>query len=208
MSLDDPTTHLRSEDFGVVRMSTDHVCPCCQREIEADEDVALLTVVQGQVVRGRLETTPVVDANNDFQYEPLFVHLQMCWQDLYHELEIIAEEVEPRNDLDEEIACELCKSTIRAGETMVFAQYGEFHTSRRRPNNSTRASYSFKPYGGLDDNSSPICLSCILNVVGDSLQPWEDISENGECSYCTHARCWRVAHCRCECHEEFNYEGK
>lgn len=200
--LDDPTSFLESEDFeidGEVRLPTGLICPGCGNEIEADDDVALVQVVQASIHRGRFEVYPVIGENKDFKYPPKFFHLRPCWSDLLTDLEKIGEgnKVE---DLLGRIPCETCGSGIRDGETLVQAEYGEFHTDPRRPNNQEAKIYKFKALQEAEA-SSEICLSCILNIVDNELAEWEDLSECGECGYCTHRRCWRIAQCGCECHQ-------
>lgn len=198
--LDDPTSFLTSEDFEApeVRLYTGLICPCCHEQIEADDDVAMLQVGQGAIDRGKFEFYPSIAESKDFKHPPVFMHLKKCWSDLYTDLENIGENTKHRDPLSR-IECETCHSGIRDWEVMVLAQYGEFHTSPRSPHN--QPIYVFKPFEDAECQSE-ICLSCILNLVGDELRAWEDVSENRECSYCTHARCWRIAQCGCDCHQE------
>jgi hypothetical protein len=198
--LDDPTSFLSSEDFEEpsIRYLTSLICPCCREEIEADEDVALLQVGQVSLDRGKFEFYPSVGEDKDFKYKPIFLHLKKCWSDLYEDLQKIGGD-QTVYDTYSRVKCETCESGIRDWEVMVLAQYGEFHTSPRHPNNDSNTIYTFKPLEDADSQSE-LCLSCILNLVGDELGQWEDLSENKECGYCTHARCWRIAQCGCECH--------
>lgn len=202
MRMSDYSSFLDSkENYEHVRMYTGHSCPVCRRGIEADDDVSLALVVQAQQVTGGNKFHPLLTASGEYRFEPVFFHFKGCWQDIYHDLEKIAEDTDVRRDLASHLNCETCGSGIREWEIMVLAQYGEFRTSRRSPNGSP--TYIFSPFKDVD-NSSHICIACILNLVGDTMQVWEDISENGECSYCTHSRCWRVAQCGCDCHMERN----
>lgn len=194
----DDSSFLRREDFDP-RIKTRHVCPVCNDTIDADEDVAVLQVVQGCMESDVLETTPILDGEGDFKFEPIFIHFRGCWTDIYADLEKIAEDTDPVRDLQEEIKCNVCQSSIRAWEVMVSVHYGEFTTSRRSPNNRP-PEYLFKEFTDMEDPTTELCIPCILNVVSESLAAWEDVSENGECNYCTHNRCWRKETCNCSCH--------
>ncbi len=186
-------------DYHPHRIPTGHTCPVCEHMVEADDDAAFLQVVQHEVVTGGRRYHPLTNGLGEFQYEPLFIHMQGCWQDTYHDLEKIVEDCEAKLDLRGTADCDVCGSAIREWEVMVLAQYGEFHTSKRSPDHTKN--YIFSHFKDVD-YTSEICISCVLNLTGDSLQAWEDLSENGECLYCTHSRCWRVAQCGCECHAD------
>lgn len=196
--LDDPSSFLRQRDHDPYRMLTGHTCPSCKDHIEADDDVALIQIVQYEMVSVLPKFHALTDVGGDFRFPPLFFHLKVCWSDLFQDLEKIAEDTSPRKDSRSHISCEICGSGIREWEVMGLAQYGEFKNSQRFPNH--QKSYIFKPFEDVDSQSE-ICLSCLINVTSNELAEWEDVSENGECAYCTRDRCWRVAQCRCECHE-------
>lgn len=198
--LRDESSFLLARDLNIEKMPTGHTCPCCQEGIEADDDAALLQVVQSELISNQLHCTPLVGKDGDYLYEPIFVHMKGCWSDLFDSLERYCEDDQPVKDGLEIAPCEVCGSSIRAWEVMVLAQYGEFGQSPRSPNNEPRG-YVFKHFQDMDEPTTEVCLVCILKVVNSSLPPWEDLSENGECTYCTTKRCWRQETCDCDCHE-------
>jgi hypothetical protein len=195
--------YLRKSDFDTHRLRTGHVCPCCGEEVDADDDVALLLVVRVQVnAEGELEYFPETDDEGDFSYSPQFVHLVPCFNDLYSDLQHAVEPGEEPKQLDEEVVrCDICMSSILGWELLLFTQPGEFYTSPRAPSGDDSQKYRFRPRSGKDQDDSHICLSCTLNLVGTKLVELEDISEGGECNYCSHAQCWRTEGCSCPCHK-------
>lgn len=189
-------------DDDLFRMATGIECACCCQEVEASEEAALLLIVQTQQVGDRIEHYPVLkDSDGDYQFTPLFVHLEGCWKDVEEGIQEKIEDNLPVEDAWSILTCRFCGSGVREWEYLALGQFGEFHCSPHQPNPHTPV-YKFQPWEGQDETSIRICLSCITKIGEETLDDWGEVSQFGECIYCTHGRCWRDPTCSCFCHQE------
>lgn len=201
-SLLERDSYLQDTDFEEPTLHTEIYCGCCTQEVEGDEDVALLTIVQAQKVNGKLECYPVLDVDGDFQFPPQFIHLRTCWDDLCDGIRQLASDELPVQDTEILLECYFCKSAIREWEYFAFVQFGEFYVSDRQPTNE-KILYTFVEFTNDETYAiSHFCVACINRISLEALEDWKDVSQVGECAFCTYARCWRDPSCSCFCHIE------
>lgn len=187
------------EDGQEVQMDTGLECACCLQNIEATEDTIFLQIVQVQRGNGELEYLPVVKpSDGDYQFSPMFVHLGGCWKDVLEGIQDKVGDTPPLEDALALLQCTCCHSGIRELEYFALGQMGEFYCSPRRPEN--QPVYTFQTWGKNTETLVYLCLACITKISEDTLCPWDEVSQMGECVFCTHARCWRAGHCSCFCH--------
>lgn len=178
--------------------ATEHSCAECETYIGFNDDIVLLMRVRPSVVEGDLTFDPIWE--EDPALDP---HMFMHYECFEHVGEEVAEAAGDEPPLDEEHAilhCDYCSANIRMGEICVTATLGEIALSARLTNTTTFVQAVEK------DNSvaAPyvICLPCTFHLVEISgLLSWSDLSQKGECYFCTKARCWRAGRCNCDCHK-------
>lgn len=186
-------------------METGLDCACCTQEVEASEEAVFLQIVQAQSINEKIEYYPVLkDSDGDYQFSPLFVHLDGCWEDVQEGIHEKIEDTPPVEDAYSLLPCTSCGSGIREWEYFALGQHGEFHCSPHTPGHAPV--YAFVPWGGKDEKRIHTCLACIAKISEDTLDDWDDVSQIGECAFCTHARCWRDPSCSCFCHMEPPHE--
>ena len=103
---------------------------------------------------------------------------------------------EPITDDVPLVTCTLCDRAIQDGETLTVV----------RPIEMLQTDPGRKGKGGgeyviLDDEDGLACLRCnneLARIL--ELSSLEEMSEDGECSSCTHRACWRHGPCDCYCH--------
>lgn len=178
---------------------TDIICADCEDPISCGDEIVLVQIVQPKLAGGALLYYPVIDENDvegDFLFEP-YVYCFSCWDDHYWDLKREAEDVPPVQDLHAVVECACCGSGVREWEYAATFTVGELSLSAREPNN-VRGPH-FVPNG----KPEVICLYCMIVLNDNYITMWEALSQFGECTDCTHTRCWRYEHqCGCSCHEE------
>lgn len=191
---------MRAEDDDEeITMDTDLECACCTQEIEATEEVIFLQIVQAQRTSNGVEYYPVLkDSDGDYQFAPLFLHLDGCWKDVKEGILEKNQDAPPVEVTAPVLICTCCGSGIREWEYLAFGQPGEFYCSPHTP--SKKPVYTFGPWGGKDEERTHVCLACITKIGEETLDDWDEVSQIGECVFCTHARCWRDVSCSCFCH--------
>lgn len=188
-------------EFDPEDLETGLECACCQQDIET-EDIISLQISQIQKIEGKIQFFPILnELNGDFQYPPLFIHLDACWKDVQDGAAEKVEDLPPVTSFGDLITCEFCHSGIRESEYLAFGEYGELHISIRQPD-VNRMSYVFQPWKGRDIHEVTICLSCVTRIGEGILEDWDGVSQMGECVFCTYSHCWREINCSCFCHHE------
>lgn len=195
---------------AVNRMAvTGHICTKCGEAIEAAQETYLATVCY--VVHTQLDRAAVVgegleefdvltDDGTELAYEPLFFCLG-CWDEISSDLNEIVEDEPPVETEDDVLRCSFCQSGILQFEHFCRIQLGELHLKPQMPHRELN--YRFTRTCFTTANTPAMCLSCMTYVTEQILEIWEDVTQDGECADCAHARCWRDEHCsiECECHE-------
>lgn len=198
--------YLCGEDDVEAAMDTGLECACCIQDVEASEDVIFLQIVQTQNINEKFECLPILKpSDGDYQFSPIFVHLDGCWKDVIEGIHDKVEDTPPVEDPFAVLECSCCHSGIRELEYFALGQMGEFYCSPHRPGN--QPVHTFQPWKGRDETLVHICLACITKISEDTLCEWNDVSQVGECVFCTHARCWRDGRCSCFCHMDGSDEG-
>lgn len=177
------------------------VCFCskCEGEIRLTEEIFIVRFARPYLDdKGMLVTQEYTPEGRDIE-EP-HVYCFGCWEDIREDAQIATED-EPPYEVKEAITeCYICKSSICAGETMALEVYGEFHTSKRRPNN--------QPSVVFETNAEPnhVCLDCVTQMDFDHIRPnfidsIEVVDHDGfnTCEPGIRRRCWqdrsRCTHC-------------
>lgn len=172
---------------------TEHSCASCGEAISYTEEVFLLSVVQAQLINGRVEYYDLLDDEGDFAYTPYFFEFS-CWESIEEDLRDRAKDVPPIMDELSLTECAACESDIRPWETMGLISFGELHSSQRTPAGPTTV------FADMGDKHH-ICIAC-LYVLNDVGQFWVNSMNQGYPGYRTceegiHARCWRMSTCSC-----------
>lgn len=172
---------------------TEHNCASCGEALSYTEEVFLLSVVQAQLIDGRIEYYDVLDDSGDFAYIPYFFEF-VCWESIEEDLKDRAKDVPPIVDNQSLLECAACESDIRAWETLGLVSFGELHSSRRTPDGPSTI---FTEMG----DKRHVCISC-LYTINDVGQFWENGMSEGypgykACEEGIHARCWRMETCSC-----------
>lgn len=168
-------------------------CAHCDSEIEIDADIALVQYVMPYINGAEITYVTLSNDEGEPVVPPLYFGFS-CWENMGQD---IAEMVADEPPLEEEwaaLSCDYCRCSIRMGEKCCTVTLGEIAQSQRAKDTTTFVPTDGGPY--------VMCLVCATRMV-DLLQrddEWTDISQNGECYFCTKARCWRVGRCMCNCH--------
>jgi hypothetical protein len=175
---------------------TGFVCTDCGDDITYMDEVFVLDVVQPMKCESGTLYYEVTDEQNPeegFIFEPYRFCFQ-CWEKNYEEIRNETQDEPPVLDTYSEHECVLCASGIRDQELAGRFTLGEFHVSARAPNGIRGP--CFTPIG----NPDLLCLYCLSLLNDGYIDMWPDLSENGECTDCIQARCWRYTECHCRCH--------
>ena len=146
-------------------------CDCCGEGLPYAEEVFVLEVMEAAEENGQLFHDILRDdVEGDYLYRPYMMHIA-CWEEA---LEAIDEAIADRPPMEAEdpiLKCSRCESTIGNFEPFVASTFGEISVSERSP--SGQPSAVFEPMG----NITPVCLMCIVHVVDDHLDEWEELVE-------------------------------
>lgn len=178
--------------------ATDVVCANCEAAVNYDDEAVLVQIVQPQHIGGRVLYLQVInedDVEGDFLFTP-YVYCFECWDGYFADLKKEAEDAPPVQDPEAIVRCTCCGSGIRAWEYLATFTIGELHVSGREPNNIPGPQFigTAKP--------EAICLYCMTVLNDNYISMWDELSQTGECTDCTLARCWRHDNCQCGCHQE------
>lgn len=181
------------------REKTGHTCSDCEGDALYLEEVFLIHIMQPQVVGGQVVFHNIIDEDDphgDFLFQPFFFCFE-CWENHYHELQEAVRDEPPVSDEFSAIECSCCGSGIREWEYTGVFTLGEFHVSKRAPNNFHGP--KFVPNG----KPETLCLYCLSIINDNYIAMWDDLSQEGECGDCLLIRCWRHPEgCGCGCHTE------
>jgi hypothetical protein len=172
-------------------------CPVSGESIAYVEGVLAITVVvAAQTHDGRLQPQlAVTDEKDDLLYTPQFIP-SSAWEDTFEELEEARSSAGSIKDPYGICDCGVCKSSIRSGEVILLAAFGEIHRSKRTPNGTD----GLNTFEMLDNNPTIICTACENVLHGKILQLWEEpVKQSNECAHGTQSRCWRHG---CQAHKD------
>jgi hypothetical protein len=188
-----------SSSHAVSHLNTELTCISCGDDLEPAQEVFLATICYALEAGDFYDELEVLDEEEKAPaFEPLFFDLD-CWDEVTDGLNEIVEDEPPEEHNNALLRCHFCASGILQLERYSRIRLGELHLSPRRPNGEM--TFRFVETG---PRSQVMCLSCMTHVSCGILEIWEDVTQEGECGDCAHARCWREDKCplECACHEE------
>lgn len=171
------------ELFKLINKS-EHTCDKCGSSIQYTDEIYMLQVVQPYIQSGQLLFAPVQAEDGDFLYEPCFLEF-MCWEEVEEDMREKMEDHPPILDDFAILDCAICESGIRQWEYSGLAVYGELHCSKRSPDGNPTSIFDSQ-----DPSPVVFCIAC-LKKIDESIELWDDVDQNGECSEGTFIRCWR-----------------
>lgn len=145
-------------------------CDCCGEGLPYCEEVFVLEVMEAAGEGGQIFHDVLLDEDGDHRYRPYMMHLQ-CWEAVLEHIDEATADQPPMEAEGGILKCSRCASTIGNFEPFVGATFGEISVSERSP--SGLPSAAFTPMGRL----TPVCLSCIVHVIDDHLDDWEELVE-------------------------------
>lgn len=187
--LDDTTSYLKAEDFDIDGTDeeddsskdfwyrTHLMCSSCEEHILFDSEIIAIVVVQGQYIvlpdeetgkpRGRVEFYPVLNDEEDFEYEPVLLHFE-CWEEIceeYHELIADEPKMRSRTPATDICKCSFCHAGLGPFQEFARVILGEITVSERR--NQT----AFKETEG--GSPEPVCLGCMDRIHEQCIELWK-----------------------------------
>jgi hypothetical protein len=169
--------------------SSSQVCHSCQDYLKYTDEIFVFTVSSIQVSASGMFFPPrLSEDGSDYLLEPIFVCFSCC-EGAMEELAEEYADIPPVEDLYAVHVCVNCGSGMRNQETAVVVCFGEIHLSHREPNGVGGQ----ERFEGMDLEPDVLCLPC-TNKLSEDLLPdlWSaPLSQQGECSGGTYARCWK-----------------
>ena len=190
---------------------TEMLCGSCQEFIQLREDITVIHLSMPYIdIRGEVVFTVLLDDEGEPQAEPLFYGYE-CWENVGQELAECLADAPPVEEDGALLTCDFCNSSVRMGEKCATIHLGEFIKAERQRGRSGPFFSQPAPEPGstflpADEIPGVICLSCVQTMVTNvsdrfaAFGMWDHVSQNGECRFCTTARCWRIGRCMCDCH--------
>jgi hypothetical protein len=202
IALEEQENEEEDEDDGSI--PSELICMECMTLVNVGADVVLLKLVVPYALHDNPTIpqfdelmAPHFDARIGTWFEPLLEAIWFDYECFENNAEALAESLEDVPPVEEPgsvLLCDYCGFSIHMGEKCVTATLGEVVFSERVLGTTSFEKAEGEPYA--------MCLSC-ANTLFDlaELQGHEGLlTQNGECSDCTTARCWRVGRCMCRCH--------
>jgi len=156
------------EDDDEIDYRSEQECPCCQELILYTAEVFLLEIDQAAIVNGDLVIEPIQDAEGDYQFRPYILHLE-CMEEVIEQIREATEDQPPVAAEDPVLQCSQCGSTINQLEPFAASTFAEVQVSQRRPGGDAAEKILAL------DNAKPICLACMVHVIEDHFEDWEDL---------------------------------
>lgn len=155
---------------------TSHDCACCQEYLTYTDEIYLLEVVEAAHHDGGIYVEPIVSETGDYAFDPLLLHIE-CWEEVKEQIRISREDEPPVECANGIFFCTSCESTIGAAEPFVSTTFGEIRISQRRPNGGSAEKVDKM------GPSDPVCMACMVRVIEDFLDNWEDLLEALDINY-------------------------
>jgi len=188
--LEDPTSYLRTRDLDTGRGTVEEedfpedywyrthlTCSSCNEHICFDEEVIAIVVVQAQYIvqpdeetgkpKGSVQFYPVLDDDEDFEYEPLLLHFD-CWEEIceeYHELIADEPKVRSRNPTTDVCKCSFCHDGIGPFQNFARVILGEITVSERKKQTTFKETEGGSP--------EPVCLACMERINEQCIELWK-----------------------------------
>ena len=153
-----------------------HICAGCQECLTYTDEIFLLCVSESEQRDGQIVTSPITDASGEYRFPPLILHIE-CLEELMEQVYQLRGDEPPVECMNGIIFCDSCSSTIGPLEPYVTSTFGELHVSQRRPNGESTDT--------IEQLSAPtaICMACMVYVVQDYLEDWDDLLEALEINF-------------------------
>lgn len=145
-------------------------CDCCGEELFLTDEVFVLEVSEAVRENNQFFSDFLRDEEGDYQFRPYMMHFA-CWEEVLEELYEATRDQPPMYAEDLVLKCTCCESTIGSFEPFIASTFGEIKASARQP--SGQRSAVFEPLDGL----KPVCLLCIVHVIDDHFEDWEELVE-------------------------------
>lgn len=146
-------------------------CDCCGEGLPYAEEVFVLEVVEAAGENGQVFHDILRDDEGDYLYRPYMMHIT-CWEEVLECIDEAIADQPPAEAQEAILKCSRCEGTIGNFEPFVASTFGEIGVSGRQP--SGKPSAVFQPMGSV----TPVCLLCIVHVVDDHLDDWEELVES------------------------------
>jgi hypothetical protein len=185
--LEDPSSYVTTRDLDLEEEESDLPddfwyrtelsCSSCEELLCFNEEILLVQIVQGQHILEVNENTglqsnvlqfyPVLNEEEDFEYEPLLIHFD-CWEQICDEFhELIADEpkLRSRTPTSDLCRCSFCKTGIGPWEEFARVILGELTISERK-----RATVFQETEGGSPE---PVCIGCVDRINEQCIELWK-----------------------------------
>ena len=151
-------------------------CHACHERLTYTDEIYQLEVVEAARENGQIECQPLLCDDGDYQFTPLLVHLE-CWETIVEQIQESRQDDPPVESPTGILICSCCESTIGSFEPFVSSTFGEIHVSQRGP--------SGQPAETICHLASrrPVCLSCMVYVIEDYFDEWEDLFHEFNITY-------------------------
>lgn len=149
---------------------TGRECDCCGEGLLYADEVFVLTIAEAAEENGQVFQDFLRDEDGDYRYQPYMMHLE-CWEEVLDYIDDATADQPPMEAEDGIMKCSRCTSTIGNFEPFVAATFGEISVSERSPNGLPSATFEAL------NNVTPVCLACIVHVIDDHFDEWEELVE-------------------------------
>jgi len=176
---------------------TEETCTTCEEPLRFAEEVAQVGISHAFHNGREVIVIPLLQEEGDYSYEPHFLDFN-CFENLGEQLREMVKDAPPIKHEEALLYCDYCDCAICEWEIFGTVYLGEIHVSPRKP-----YGYTIPTFVSSSPDPYVICIGCLLLLNEHEVELWdqEDLNQVGECSECTHARCWRNEGCSCQCHE-------
>ena len=177
-------------------------CDCCNDRINIGQEVCFVRVNRIMESNGSVLLYDQTDEAGDYSYPPLFL-CNNCWDSECQSL------MDTQNGVDVHKAsphlrqCDVCQSSILAGELIGLADSGELKPHIRQPVGVNQLALTFESY------AAPfyICTACLNAFNVEVTEYWaNDVNNGNECPDGLQERCWRTGDCQHVCKYEMAYQ--
>lgn len=186
--------------FGYREGASHQDCDRCGESILLDEDIVLVQLVYPRMTQEAELVFDLLMGTDEYPLvRSLFFHFS-CYEEVEQELQEYTADTLPIEEAHSVLSCDYCSSSIRMGEVCATATQGEISHSPRLTHTTT-----FIPAQEADGTPAFPAVACVvcIGLLAEAvfIEEWSTISQKGECSACSSARCWRAGKCSCSCHK-------
>lgn len=143
-------------------------CDGCGDELSFTDEIFVLEVTEAAQEGGQFFFDLVRGDDDEPAYAPYVMHLE-CWEEALSVMQEATADTPPVEAENPILTCSCCESQIGNFEPFVASTFGELHVSKRAPNG--RPTPTVEQLGHM----KPVCLLCIVHVIDDHFDEWEDL---------------------------------